>query len=181
MTKLARSSTHAMTTSRMALLAGLAGCGGGGADMSPAPKTPEPPREPVTAEVLRARWEKLAVDETEVVRAIDAMATLPAEAKMQKLGQARQGTGFVVAGLTNAPPPAELKVCHEKALEGANELKAALDAISDLWAGKSTAPDRKSEATRLAEAVCLGAGKLAAGRSACGVQATVPSPLLCGK
>ncbi len=156
------------------------GCGGGGGAGPGAAQVggAAPPREPVTAAELRTRWEKLANDETEVIRSIDDMAGVAPEAKMQKLGRAREGAGYVVSALVNSPPPEELKICHAMASEGAKELKGALDGINDLWSGRIKG-ERRAESERLAEALCIGAGKLAAARSACGVTARVPSPVLC--
>lgn len=164
-----------------ALVTALSGCGGSGRGAGPGalPKA-APPREPVTAVELRTRWEKLANDETEVIRSIDDMAGVAPEAKMQKLGRAREGAGYVVSALVNSPPPEELKICHAMASEGAKELKGALDGINDLWTGRAAVGgERRAESERLAEALCIGAGKLAAARSACGVTARVPSPTLC--
>lgn len=176
-----------MKNTFVALLASLAsafiavvGCGGGGGGGTAPGATPVagPPREPVTAAELRTRWEKLANDETDVIRSIDDMAGAAPEAKMQKLGRAREGAGFVMSALVNSPPPEELKICHAMASEGAKELKGALDGINDLWTGRLKG-ERRAESERLAEALCIGAGKLAAARSACGVTARVPSPVLC--
>lgn len=153
----------------------------GASSTSGIPPQEAPPPEPVTAAELRARWEKLATtDESDIVGALDQMATLAPDARSQKLGQARQAAGFIKSALSHAPPPAELKACHAIGLEGVTELNAALDGIDRLWLGRGTpGADRRAESERLAGDVCQGLGKLAAGRIACGVTARVPSPLLC--
>jgi hypothetical protein len=157
------------------LLVSLLGCASD--NLTPPPQT-APPREPVTADLLRSRWQALAEEEAEVVHALDEMGKLAADARMQKLQRARDGAAFVQGGLGSLTPPTELKPCHEMGAKGANELRAALDGISDLWMGR-TSGDRRAESIRLADAVCVGAGKLAAGRSACGVTAQVPVPAAC--
>lgn len=162
-------------------LGALVACGGGNANVEPGTvpgAENAPAREPLKAEELRARWEKIAGDEAEVVHTIDDLAGLPPNVKAQKLAHAREGAGFVASALANAPPPSELATCHAMGLEGAKGLKSALDGIDALWAGRATG-DRRAESQRLAEELCIAAGKLAAGRSACGVTAKVPSPVLC--
>lgn len=171
-----------MKRSNMVLVAftfsAIVGCGGAAATEANAPKNNEPPREPITAEAMRERWAKLGDEETEVVRAVDEMGGLPADARMQRLQRARDSAGFIVGGLRAFAPPAEHAKCHADALEAANELKGALDGINAVWLGQSSG-DRRSEAQRLAGAICLGEAKLARARVACGVLARVPTSSAC--
>lgn len=170
---------HARALGGLSIALAAIACGGEAATGSGAAAPgQDQPREPVTAEVMRSKWEGLATEEVEIVKALDEMGGLPPDARMSRLQRARDGAGFVAGGLTSFAPPSDLKACHEKGLEGARELRAALDGIHAMWLGRS-AGDRRAESQRLAEGICIGAGKLAAARSACGVTARVGVPLAC--
>ena len=164
----------------------IVACGG---DRPVEPNTPrggepapggEPPRTPITDTELRERWAKLTQEETAIVTAIDALARLTPAEREKKLAGAQERAGFLASGLRIMTPPEALAICHKAGVEGASDLKAALDGIHSLWTGKGAATaERKAEADRLAEALCKNAGKLAAARTQCGVAAKVPSPVLC--
>lgn len=163
-----------------AFVAVLAGCGAPAAtghDPAAPVAATAPKGEPLTAEAARAKWSSLVAEETEVVHAIDEMAGLPPDARMKRLSRARDGAGFLSGGLGAMNVPSELGACHTMALEGARALKSALDGINDVWMGRVQA-DRAASA-KLAEAICLGAGRMAAGRTSCAVPGSVPAPLAC--
>lgn len=166
------------------VLAFVVACGGASTSEPATPRGSEPapggppPAEPLSETDLRARWEKLAVDEAAVVATVDELARLAPAERASRLGQAQERAGFVASGLRIMTPPPSLSICQRAGAEGASELKTALDGIHALWTGPA-GPDRKATADRLAESLCRGAGKLAAARAQCGVVAKVPSPFLC--
>ena len=148
---------------------------------APGPGSREPaPREEVTAEQMRDRWKPLAEEELAVVIAVDELALTPPAERSSRLAKARDGAGFIASGLGVFVPPKDLLACRDKALEGATELKVALDGIDALWSGRVTG-DRKEAAVKLADDLCKAAAKLSAGRSECGVELTAArAPLACG-
>lgn len=133
--------------------------------------------EPLSPEALRAKWEALARDEGQLATDVSMLSTYGPEEKVRKLQPVRANAGMLASGLKRLEPPPQLAACKQRALDGANKVKQALDGIHEIWMDRA-ARDRAA-AEKLATDLCVGFSLMREGREACGVNAIVAAPMAC--
>jgi hypothetical protein len=137
---------------------------------APSPEARTARQEPLSADATRAAWAPLANDEIGLQEALAALALETPGQKVTKLEPIRADTGLLIAGLARIQAAPELVACQGRAVEGAKHLRAALDAVHELWMGRlPRAASPVAQARALAAEICEGFDAIRRARTECGV------------
>jgi hypothetical protein len=135
---------------------------------------------PSSHDPVAAAWRPAALAEYQIGRQLDEVAFLPGEEKERALGDVELLAESLEARLEALPVDPVLANCHDEAVRGARELRAAFADIRASWRVDSTSSDGGppgDSAEHLVDRLCEAMSTVWRGRRGCGVPAATPDGL----